>query len=225
MRLAVLFRALTYSKRPEACGIKHIDMQSRPLFCLLLLLSCISKAQQPAPAVPQQGGAAIQIVEGDGAINSIRLQRGHDPVVRVVSPDGEPVAGAIVTFLLPATGPSASFADKGLSITVVTDDHGVAIGRDLRPNRVPGQFRIRVTTNSRDSAAVATLVQTNAEPVIHSGHSKTIAIIVVIAGAAIGGAALALGQKSGSTGQSATTGAPAAAGTIISGSPGIGPPH
>lgn len=182
-------------------------------------------AQQPAPAEPLQNGAAIQILEGDGAINSIRLHRGHEPVVRVVTPGGEPISGATVTFLLPATGPSASFAASGLSTTVVTDERGVAIGRGLLPNRVPGQFQIRVTASWRDAPAVATLVQTNAEPVIHAGQSKTIAIIVVIAGAAIGGAAAALGHKSSSTGPGATAAVPAPPGTIVSGSPSIGPPH
>jgi hypothetical protein len=91
----------------------------------------------------------------------------------------------------------------------------------LRPNGVPGQFRIRVTTSWHDSPAVTTLVQTNAEPVIHAGHTKTIALIVLIA-AAGGGAAAALGGKSG---QSATTAVQTTPGTIISGNPTLGPPH
>jgi hypothetical protein len=195
-----------------------------PLF-FLLLLSGFSMAQQPATAPRLQNGAAIQIVEGDGAINSIRLHRGHEPKVRVVDNYGTPISGAAVTFVLPAAGPSATFADSGLSVTVMTDERGVAIGRGLRPNGVPGKFRIRATASWHDSPAVATLVQTNAEPVIHSGHTKTIALIVLIAGAVGGGAAVALGNKSGGTGQSATTVVPTATGTIISGNPTIGPPH
>jgi hypothetical protein len=196
---------------------------------LLLLLPWISMAQQQtAPAGPPQSGAAIQIVEGDGAINSIRLHRGHDPVVRVVTPDGKPIAGAATTFLLPATGPSGSFGDSGLSLTVTTDARGIATARGLRPNAVAGQFRIRVTTSWRGSPAVATLVQTNAEPVAHASHTKTIVILVVIAGAAAGGAAAAMGHSGSSTTSSspgATVGGSTAAGSIISGTPSIGPPH
>src|SRR5579863_10261538 len=112
---------------------KANHMRGAPTLCLFLFLSCASMAQQSIPGAPQSG-PAIQIVEGDGAINSIRLHRGHDPSVRVVSPAGEPIPGATVTFVLPATGPSASFGISGLSTSTVTDEHGVATGRGLHPN-------------------------------------------------------------------------------------------
>jgi hypothetical protein len=191
-------------------------------FCLLFVLSIPGSARQAAG--PPQSGTAIQIVEGDGAINSIRLHRGHDPVVRVVNGDGEPVTGAAVTFLLPATGPSATFPDGGLSLTENTDDHGMAAGRGLRPTGVPGQFRIRVNTSWHGSPAVATLVQTNAEPVLHSKNKKTIAIIVLIAGAAAGGAAAALSHSSSSNPGGTTSGS-STGGTIMAGTPTLGPPH
>ena len=188
----------------------------------MVLLSGIAMGQQAASTPSNE--ASIQIVEGDGAINSIRLHRGHEPKVRVADKEGRPISGAAVTFVLPATGPSATFADSGLSLTVMTDESGMAIGRGLRPNGTAGQFRIRVTTSWRDSPAVANLVQTNAEPVARAGHGKTIALIVLIAGAAGGGAAVALG-KSGGAGQSATTAVQSLPGTIISGNPTLGPPH
>lgn len=181
-------------------------------------------AQQPTPGA-SQNGTAIQILEGDGAINSIRLHRGHDPSVRIVSSASEPISGATVTFLLPSTGPSATFGGNGLSTSAVTDDRGIATGRGLRPNAVAGQFRIRVTTSWHGSPAIATLVQTNAEPVIRSGNSKKIVIIVLIAGAAVGGAAAALGHQSSSPAQGSTTAGATTTGTIVVGSPAIGPPH
>jgi hypothetical protein len=191
---------------------------------LLLLLSGISMGQEAAAPRSLENGASIQIVEGDGAINSIRLHRGHEPKVRVVDNEGTPISGTAVTFVLPATGPSATFAESGMSVTVMTDERGEAIGRGLRPNGIPGQFRIRVTASWRDSPAVATLVQTNAEPALHSGHGKTIALIVLIAGAAGGGAAVALG-KGGGSGQSVTTAVQTVPGTVVSGNPTLGPPH
>ena|SRR5215472_6759361 len=192
--------------------------------CLFLLLSGIAIGQRAGAAPPLQNGASIQVLEGDGAINSIRLHRGHEPKVRVADHEGRPISGAAVTFVLPATGPSASFGDSGLSVTVMSDERGEAIGRGLRPNGVLGQFRIRVTTSWHDSPAVTTLVQTNAEPVIHAGHTKTIALVVLIA-AAGGGAAAALGGKSSGSGQSATMAVQTTPGTIISGNPTLGPPH
>src|SRR4051812_26332272 len=90
-------------------------------FLTFLLVVAMGRAQTP--------GLAIRIVEGDRAINSIKLRRGHDPVVQVVDARGEPVTGAAVTFLLPASGPSATFADGGLSLTVQTDRRGTAAAR------------------------------------------------------------------------------------------------
>lgn len=191
---------------------------------LALFLCCVA-----LPASQQMGdpaakpGLSIQVVEGDGAINSIRLHRGHDPVVRLVNPEGEPIAGATVTFVLPATGASATFGDSGLSLTVPTAADGTATARGLRPNGIAGQFQIRVIASWNGSPASATLTETNAEPAPHAGRSKKIAIVAVIAGAAIGGVAAAAAQKSGSN--SSSSSASATPGSINSGTPTIGPPH
>jgi hypothetical protein len=179
-------------------------------------------AQEPVPQAAKND-FSIQIVEGDGAINSIRLHRGHDPLVRLVTAAGKPIGGATVTFLLPATGASGSFGDSGLSLTVATAEDGTAAGRGLRPNGVAGRFSIRVIASWNGLPASATLAETNAEPTPHAGRSKKIAIAAVIAGAAIGGVAAAAAQKSGSGSPGSTgSGAP---GSISSGTPIIGPPH
>jgi len=196
------------------------------LATVLLLLPIIGAAQQrtlEGAAAPT--GPAIQIVEGDGAINSIRLHRGHDPIVRITTSSGKPIAGAAVTFLLPSTGPSGTFAgNEGLSLTAISDSQGLAVGKGLRPNTVAGQFRIRVNTAWEGSPAAVTLSQTNAEPVIHARHTKTIVIIVAVVAAAAGGAAVAAGGHGSNSNGTATT-PPAATGSIISGTPSIGPPR
>src|SRR5512133_2396804 len=91
----------------------------------------------------------VKVVEGGGAINSIRLQRGHDPVVQVLDEAERPVAGAAVTFLLPASGAGATFADGSLSQTTTSDARGMAAARGMKPNRLAGQFRIRATASLR----------------------------------------------------------------------------
>ena len=173
-----------------------------------------------------QPGINIRVVEGDGAINSIRLHRAHDLVVQVLDPTGQPVAGATVTFLLPATGPSGTFGDSGLSITMQTDAKGMAVGRGLRPNRVAGQFRIRATTSWHGQTASAGLMQTNAEPVAKSHTSRTIAILAIV-GAAVGGAVVAThgGKSSTTTDTGGSTGSIVPATTITPGPPSFGPPH
>jgi hypothetical protein len=178
-------------------------------------------------ASAQSQSLTIKVVQGDHAINSIRHRRGHDPVVQVIDPSGEPLKNATVSFLLPATGPSGSFGDSGQSLTVQTDDRGMATGRGLVPNRIEGQFRIRATASWRGEAASANITQTNAEAAPTSSRNKWIAIAAVVGGAAVGGIVLASrgggskdtgGAAGGSTGSSSN-------GTIVPGTPTFGPPR
>jgi hypothetical protein len=179
-------------------------------------------------AAQTQPAVTIRVVQGDNAINSIRMKRGHDPVVQVVDPTGEPVAGATVSFLLPVSGPSATFGDRGPSLTVQTDARGNATGRGLIPNRVEGRFQIRVTASWHGEAGSATLTQTNAEPAAKSSRSKWVVIALLAGGAVAGGVAAAShgGSSSSSDPGGGTTGGGTTngSGAIVPGSPSFGPP-
>jgi hypothetical protein len=180
-------------------------------------------------AVPAQTPITIRVLQGDNAINSIRMRRGHDPVVQVLDASGEPLARATVSFLLPASGASASFGDRGLSVTVQTDNRGMATGQGLVPNRTAGPFRIRVTASYQGEAANATLTQTNAEPVVKSSRNKWIAIAAVVGGAAAGGVVMASRGGGSSTPAAVAGGAGGGVtpttGTIVPGTPSFGPPR
>jgi hypothetical protein len=142
----------------------------------------------------------IEVLEGDGAINNIRLHHAREPVVRVVDQSGHPLPNVAVTFVLPEEGPGATFADGDNSLTVMTDQSGQAVGRGLRPNSSAGQFQIRVSTSFQGVVATANLTQTNAEPAHAGKSSKTILIVGLIGGAAAGAAvALAKGKSSSSS--------------------------
>ena len=207
-------------------------MRRTPVKALVISLTIAAAAHGQLPSA-QPGaapGARIRVLEGDGAINSIRLHRGHDPSVQVLDAAGNPAPAATVIFLLPAVGPSGTFGDSGLSLTAQTDARGIAVGKGLRPNRIAGQFRIRVTASWRGEAASTTLTQTNAEPLGKSSNSKWIAIVALVGGAVVGGAVAAThGGKSSSTASTdgtATTGGGVSAGTtIVPGSPSLGPPR
>jgi hypothetical protein len=193
------------------------SMDRAPVFrvALLTLFTAVAGAQsQPI---------AIRVVQGDNAINSIRMHRGHDLVVQVLNDAGEPVPHATVSFILPATGASARFGDRGLSVTVEADERGMAAGRGLEPNNAEGQFRIRVTASWRGDAANATIQQTNAEPAGKGGRTKWIVIAAVVAGGAAGGLAAAHGGKSQEA--AVNTGSSTAVATITPGTPAFGPPH
>jgi hypothetical protein len=196
-------------------------MCRRLWLCVLFLTSSLLPGQEgdAGQTAPNEGSIRVEVVEGDGAINSIRLHRAHDAVIKVTDVRGEPLLGATVTFMLPVSGPSAAFPDGGQSATVQTDESGRASARGLRPNAIAGQFQIRAKASLLGSTAEATVVQTNAEPTIHTGHTKLIVILVAVGGAAAGGVALAL------HGKSTPTDTPSGGGAITAGAPIFGPPH
>ncbi|MEO7651071.1 MAG: hypothetical protein ABIZ80_11435 [Bryobacteraceae bacterium] len=163
----------------------------------------------------------IKVLEGDGAINNIRTQRAKEPVVRVETENGTPIAGVVVHFVAPAAGPGGHFLDGGSNLTTLTDHEGRASGPGFRPNKSAGQFHIRVTASFSGQTTNARIVQTNAESAVATaGSSKKIAILAILGGAVAGGAALA--ARSGGKN---TPAAAAPSGTVItSGSPSFGAP-
>ncbi|HUD99711.1 MAG TPA: hypothetical protein VMR62_09060 [Bryobacteraceae bacterium] len=186
---------------------------------LLAGLLCAVLARS-APAGPR-----IEVLEGDGAINNIRLHHAKEPVVRVVDQDGKPIPNVAVTFALPASGPGGTFAGGNTSSTVMTDSNGQAVGHGLRPNGNAGQFQIRVTTSVAGQAVTATISQTNAEPATGGGSSKTLVILALVGGAAAAGVAVALGKGKSSAGNTTTTTTTTTSGIVITpGSPVFGPP-
>ena len=199
----------------------HFPQNSRQISGVVLIVySFLQSAVAPA----QTTGIKIVIQEGQGAINNIKERRAKEPVVQVLHEDGEPVVGAMVTFLLPDTGPSGAFADGAHMLTVQTDDKGQAVGRGLHPNQTAGRFQIRVTASYHGQTANAAIAQINAEPAAASGGSKKFLIIALIGGAAAGGLAAAMGHKSSSSsGVASPVSNPPT--VLTPGTPSIQPPH
>lgn len=183
-------------------------------FNLFTLLAAAFAATMTAQQTP---GSALKVValEGNGAINNIRLHRAKDPVVQVMDDQDRPISDATVTFTLPATGPSGAFVDGAKTLVVHTDREGKAYGRGLQPNGAAGQFQIAVTASYQGQVAQAAITQTNAGPAVGHSSTKKFAILAIIGGAAAGGAFAARGHG--------TRPAAAAPGTVIvAGDPSLG---
>jgi len=172
--------------------------------------------------VAQAAPLNLVVVEGDGAINNIRLRRAKEPMVRVEDENGKPVRDADVTFVAPSVGPGAIFVHAGASLTLRTDERGVAVGRGLQPNRTAGTFHIRVIAVARGQTAKAEISQTNVEPAARS-NSRTYALVALIGGAAAGAIAATHGGKT--QGSSAVTPTASPGTTVVPGTPSFGPPH
>ena len=169
----------------------------------------------------QDGSLHVVVLEGEGAINNIRSPRAKETVVRVEDAKNQGVAGAVVTFLLPADGAGASFGSSGNSLTLTADDRGEATARGLHPNRVAGTFQIRVSASRGSLTAAATITQTNVDPGTHAS-SHRVALVAILGGAAAAGAAVAFrGGKAKSA--PAAPAAPSAT-IVVAGTPVFGGP-
>jgi len=167
----------------------------------------------------------LVVVEGEGAINNIRLRTAREPIVQVQDENHKPVAGAIVTFTMPSRGASGVFANGSQTLTVTTDQQGQAVARGLKPNGVKGQVKIRVNANSRGQTATTTITQTNAvltaAGAVASGAAisgKLIAVLAIVGAAAAGGAVYATTHNGNNN---AVT---PAASTVTLGGGSVGPP-
>ncbi len=110
-----------------------------------------------AQNVPVQ--ISVVIVEGEGASNTVRQRVAHDPVVQVEDDDHRPVAGAVVVFALPVSGPSGEFFNGSRNLTILTDDKGRAVARGLKTNDIPGKLQIYVTASYRGLRAKSLINQ------------------------------------------------------------------
>jgi len=203
-------------------------MRSVAIPCLLILHLTFWPAMAQTPA---SENLLIIPLEGEGTVNNIQQKSGHDVAVRVEDANRHPVAGATVTFTLPARGASGSFPNGGTLSTITTDGDGRAVIHGLRPNGVAGKVEIHVNASHQNQTAAATITQFNmlvqntpVQSVKKSGGSKVLLIVLLGGAAAAGGAVAALHKGSSS---STTTGSAAAVSgiTINPGTGTVGAPQ
>jgi hypothetical protein len=212
---------------PLRCGQRSLSVA----LALLLMLPAIA----PLRAAPAQETSKLKILvlEGEGAINNIRQRTARDPIVEVQDENNKPVAGAVVTFLLPDRGASGTFANGAKSLSVATDAQGRAVATGLQPNSVEGEYQIHVSASHQGQIASATISQANAMSVAAAagagagagaaaGAGKLIAILAIVGGAVAGGVVYATQQgNNGSNGGPP----PSRIANISAGSPAVGPPR
>ena len=187
-------------------------------YLLVFQLVCAPVYAQDQPALAKLN---IVILEGEGAINSVRQRVAREPVVQVEDENRKPIAGAAVTFLLPNQGAGAAFANGAKSLTVLTDDKGQAIARGLRPNNVNGNYQIRVNASFKGQTASTSINQSTAisSAAVAGGISAKVLIILAVAGAAVAGGAIAATRGGGNT-------TPVTSPTVLTpGTPTIGAPR
>lgn len=113
-------------------------------------------AQAPA-AVPK---LIIEILDGEGAVNNIRLRTAREPIVLVEDENHRPVSGALVSFKTPAKGPSGTFGGSH-TLTLQTNAEGKVTAKGFKSNDVVGAFAIAVAASYGGKRATGIIHQTN----------------------------------------------------------------
>lgn len=202
------------------CGKRSLSV------ALALLLTLPAVAPLHSAQAQETSRLKILVLEGQGAINNIRQRTARDPIVEVQDENNRPVAGAVVTFLLPDRGASGTFANGARSLSVTTDAQGRAVATGLQPNNVEGEYQMRVSASHQGQIASATITQSNiagvAAAAAGAGAGKLIAILAIVGGAVAGGVVYATQQSNnGSNG-----GPPQSRiANVSAGSPTVGPPR
>src|SRR5687767_9232622 len=112
----------------------------------LIVMICQLLVLQPAfgQQANEQSALRIVVVEGAAARNVVQQIPARPIRVRIHDASNRPVPGATVEFSSPETGPSAEFENDSRTITVTTDNEGVASAGTLHPNGITGMYSIRV---------------------------------------------------------------------------------
>ncbi|MEX2299376.1 MAG: carboxypeptidase-like regulatory domain-containing protein [Bryobacterales bacterium] len=194
---------------------------------LALLLALPAFAPLYGAPAQETSKLKILVLEGQDAINNIRQRTARDPIVEVQDENNKPVAGAVVTFLLPDRGASGTFANGAKSLSVTTDAQGRAVATGLQPNGVEGQYQIRVSASHQGQLASASISQANAlGAAVAAGAStaKIVTILAIVGGAVAGGVVYAAQQ--GSNGPSGNGGPPVSRiANVTAGTPTVGAPR
>ncbi|HEU0004812.1 MAG TPA: hypothetical protein VFS12_02370, partial [Terriglobia bacterium] len=198
----------------------HASRFFRIFVTALAILIAVETVPRFSQAQEKPGGAQLRIVilEGEGAINNIRQRTAREPIVQVEDENRKPVAGAMVLFTLPDSGPGAVFPNGSRSLITYTDPKGQAKANGLKPNSIAGAYQITVNVTSQGLKASTVIGQTNvlAATAVAGGISaKLIAILAIAGGAAAAGA---IAATSGG-GNSPATPAPVPTATVTAGTP------
>jgi hypothetical protein len=184
---------------------------SLAVFCLLFVFNCPVMRAQATNAAP---ALVIAILDGEGALNDIRQRTAREPIIEVRDENHKPIAGAIVLFTLPSSGPGGSFAEGAQTLSTVTDSAGRAVAHGLQPNSVSGSYNIHVKVSFNDSTAETNIHQQNisghssvTQHATHAVSAKTI-VIVLVAAAAAGTVAGILATNGGGSSTVITAGTP-----------------
>ncbi|MEZ5400175.1 MAG: hypothetical protein R2729_10945 [Bryobacteraceae bacterium] len=150
-------------------------------------------------AAQQKPKLQILVIDGEGAINNTRQRIAREPIVEVRDENDKPIGGAIVSFTLPNSGASGSFANGSRLLIVPTNDQGRAIASGIRMNNTPGDIQMRVSVSHQGETASTTINMRNVALAGAAGVGAATWVAIIAGAAAAAGIGLTLGLRGGDT--------------------------
>jgi hypothetical protein len=171
-------RNSTYTRR-------RLDVRTLIAFLLTVLLTSNYNLQAQALQ-----GLNIEVLEGEGAINNLRLRTAREAIVEVQDENHKPLAGALVLFSAKGGNP---FSHAVLKAT--TDSTGQVRANLVELHPKAGQFDVHVKASYRGRTVTRTIHQSNS---INSGSysdagtTSNVGVKAASAGAGIGAIGIAI---------------------------------
>lgn len=159
---------------------KSMRINLRLVLCCLLCWQLTSVSMLRAQ---DSGGLRIAVLTGEGATNSTETGQATAPVIQILDAQGNPVAGAQVTYRSPTSGPSVTFFGAARTATVETDQEGRAEPSTILANTYEGPFTIEISASYQGQTATAAVQQTNTAPEPPKKRFFTARVIAGIAAA------------------------------------------
>jgi hypothetical protein len=201
----------------------------RPVVATFLTFTLVPFSSPAAQAdVPVSQPLSIAVLQGGDATNNVRTGAVTVPIVEVRDESMKPVAGAEVTFELPASGPGGNFAGGGAVSRAKTNAAGQARAADFVPQG-EGRFVIQVNARLGDRVGMTRISQLNSSNTFASGapvdkgRSKILRVLGIAGGGAITVGLIMLSRGGGGNDSSPTSNSPTI--TLSPGSVTVGGPR
>jgi hypothetical protein len=215
-------------------SFRHPSKLAATRLCTLLLamgLLALAGCSSGGPPTTTSVAPVVGVTPDSGTPQSHSVNGPFGtPLVAMVTSNGLPVSGIVVTFTAPASGPSGTFAGGGVSSKATSEASGLATSQPFTANSIVGSYEVMASAPTAPALAAFDLTNTTGAPaaitatagngqsapinnafvnplqvtVVDSGQNPVSSAVVVFAAPATG-ASGAFSNPSGTSGSTTST--------------------
>jgi hypothetical protein len=134
--------------------------------CIVMLAICLSGlvgCSSVRPVINTSPVIAVVAISGTPQAHEVNGAFGS-PMVAMVTDNGLPAAGVVVTFTAPTTGAGGNFANSGATTTATTNASGLATTALFTADGTAGTYAVTALASGATTPAVFTLTNTIGAP-------------------------------------------------------------